>query len=292
MNSAPLEMIEFTPSGLPSNPGSTLPPNPSSDSPSSTPSSPLPSPTSDLPSKSADNHSPDTQPRPWQLPHLAFPSSLLSSPTSDSLRPPPSSYTPRQLYEMLISHRENTHPQAFVTSAWYGKLKNGAEHEYIMLTVEDRSIPGPRNKNVISIDRNQHGPPTAAVSSGTVACDTFKISSDGDLDQFLLDCQFTPHRMLEKVIFQSNEPLPLHDVTVLVEHISTKHTKYHVARHNCYWFAGLIWECMLHMRPNATHNNFFPMRRGSMGFLRRYTSKTQVRKAIKHVERLKRSGQP
>lgn len=187
----------------------------------------------------------------------------------------PFTYEPNQLHVLLSLHPHDQSARTVVTSAWYGKQKKGAGHEFIVFIVEDLAAPGP--KNFVCVDRNQNGTGgSTKASKSTQACDAFRVSYDGNLRQFLRDCELTPHRILEEVKFQPDEQLSILNLAALVSDISGEHKTYHAVAGNCYWFAGLIWECLRCIRPKADYHNYFPNKRGRKGFVRHVPNPNQV----------------
>lgn len=211
--------------------------------------------------------------------HVIFPPGLDGN--SQGIKQP-YAFTPRFLYNMLAGrHAEQT----VVASAWYGKQTKSAMHEFIVIQVEDLAIPG--LKNYIAIDRNQ-GAPTATIVSSTSsaanAFDAFRVSYDGDLNQFLRVCQLAPYMKLEQILFQRNDPLPLFKLASLALCISDQYTRYNPMDTNCYWFAGLIWECMLRLCPTASHELVISSKRGKFGFVRSIPNPIQVRRVLREVQ--------
>ncbi|CAE6393177.1 unnamed protein product [Rhizoctonia solani] len=189
-----------------------------------------------------------------------FPPGFDAAPSSRSNR---SHYTlaPGQLQQTLTgSYVPGKHVESIVVkSAWYGRHSRLAKQEFILLQVEDLAIHG--LTNYIVLDRSTSTP--SSVFSGLIphsrlrfqgemARDAFKIAYDGNEEQLLQQCSLTPHKYIEKLEFQPDDPLLLYHLSTLVHIISEKFPHYRVADINGSGFAGLAWDCIREIRPRAT----------------------------------------
>lgn len=250
----------------------------------------------DPPLKPSSDSSPDPLPnRPKLSPsslagrvRSVFPPGFESSSSSHEQ---PYSFAPHLLYNTLNDdHSGNRHvASTVVKSAWYCKQKESARHEFIILCVSDLEIPG--LENYIALDRNQGRASSpkglskaSAVSSSSLATDAFRISYDGDLQRFLHECRLTPYLKLEEIEFPPHEALPLLKLVGLVVNISNQHPKYHPADTNCYWFTGLIWECVRRMYPTAKYEVHLPGKKGRIAFLRSIPNPVQVWNALWEIQ--------
>ncbi|CUA67501.1 hypothetical protein RSOLAG22IIIB_07388 [Rhizoctonia solani] len=200
-------------------------------------------------------------------------------------------FAPEQLYHRLTDeylpekHIEST----IVKSVWYGKQRKSARHEFILIEVEDLQA---ELKNYIVLDRNLNEavaptgkkiipPKVASVSYSCrgAALDAFRVSYDGIEKRLLRECALWPRDYLEKIEFNSSEPFFLYQLATLVHVVSDKSPNYAMAYRNCYWFAGLIWECMRHLRPSAGYDDRLAANRGKFSILR-YKPEVQERDAI------------
>lgn len=183
-------------------------------------------------------------------------------------------YNPKQLYDALVEdYHPNKHAEfTIVTSAWYGKRTVSAEHEFILIEVEDTAIDGLKNYLVLERDPGDtsHAPSgiiahTRAAFQGTRANDTFKVSYDGNMEELLATCELESCIYLEQLEFDSDEPLLLYKLATLADIVSKRYPYYHFVFSNCYLFAGLVWECMRKMCPRAIHRDFLVEKRGKYG---------------------------
>ncbi|CAE6536468.1 unnamed protein product [Rhizoctonia solani] len=200
-------------------------------------------------------------------------------------------FATEQLYQRLTDeylpekHIEST----LVKSVWYGKQRKSARHEFILIEVQDTTA---ELTNYIVLDRNLNealvpiAPNTlpAKISSTSRSCrgaalDAFRVSYDGVEKQLLRECQLWPRDYLEKIEFGSTEPLFLYQLVTLVHVVSEKSPNYAMAYRNCYWFAGIIWECMRRLRPTASRDDRLSKKRGKFSILR-YTPEVQERDEI------------
>ncbi|KDN39280.1 hypothetical protein RSAG8_08915, partial [Rhizoctonia solani AG-8 WAC10335] len=200
-------------------------------------------------------------------------------------------FAPEQLYLRLTDeylpekHIEST----IVKSVWYGKQRKSARHEFILIEVEDTHA---EMKNYIVLDRNLNEAVApigknivpARVASSSRCCrgaalDAFRVSYDGIEKQLLRECELWPRDYLERIDFGPTEPFFLYQLATLVYVVSDKSPNYVVADRNCYWFAGLIWECTRHLRPNAAYDDRLAKNRGKFSILR-YKPEAQERDAI------------
>lgn len=190
-------------------------------------------------------------------------------------RPPPTSgerksFTPEDLYETLIDGRRSNDrvESIYLVSATYRKRTAPPEHEFILIEVEDRKLPGLRNYMIL--DRVPGPAETVLATSGgqyhsSLATDRFRVAYDGDESKLIAQCNLKTHRILETMIFQNNDPLPFHCLVGLARTVSKQREHYNVLNSNCYWFAGLTWECLLFMRPGAGYNSPLRSHRGKFG---------------------------
>lgn len=79
---------------------------------------------------------------------------------------------PEQLYYSLVERSDsNTHTASIIVkSAWYCKQKRSAEHEFILIEVEDTAVDG--LSNYLVLDRNLGEPlhrPLGIISSSWVS---------------------------------------------------------------------------------------------------------------------------
>jgi hypothetical protein len=197
-------------------------------------------------------------------------------------------FASEQLYRRLTHeyHPEKHIDSTIVKSVWYGKQKKAAEHEFLLIKVEDTIA---NLSNYIVLDRNLDekaaltpadcgeaigvsvggkGLPNPSRSCRGVALDAFRVSYDGIEKRLLQECLLTPREYLEKIDFSIEEPLYLYQLVTLANVVSTKGPYYAVVSKNCYWFAGLIWECLRHLHPNAVHDGRLSNKRGKITALR------------------------
>lgn len=168
-----------------------------------------------------------------------------------------------RLYNMLTNdYNPNNRVESIVVkSALYCKQTRSPQHEFIMIEVEDTKAPG--LKNVIVLDRNNgnvHGQTAGILSSlqtsasiNIAARDEFRVSYDGNRARLLSQCSLNPHETLEEIVFHPDEPLFLYQLATLAWMASVERERYQLLTANCYWFAGLIWDCMIRIRSKATH---------------------------------------
>lgn len=201
-----------------------------------------------------------------------FPSGLGSS---SSITEAPYIFTPKHISDILRRYGNQQHTErTVVRSAWYGKQTKSAKHEFIVVHVEDLTIPG--LKNCIVIDRNK----SERGGSSPIAMDALRVSYDGDMKGLLKESKLTPYLMLENIIFQPGQPLPLQRLVDLVRHVSEQHKKYNPVDKNCYWFAGMIWECIRGIYTEAEHEILIKERRGRISYARFSPSPAQVTDVI------------
>ncbi|CAE6500895.1 unnamed protein product, partial [Rhizoctonia solani] len=209
-------------------------------------------------------------------------------------------FYPEQFYRILTENHapENHVESTVVKSVWYGKQKKAVGHEFMLITVEDKEDG---LTNYIVLDRNTSETPSVdqgaityhSQSSRSVALDTFRVSYNGVEEQLLKECQLLPRKYLEKVEFSSTKPLHLYELATLVYIVSERSPNYSVAAENCYWFAGLIWECMLILHPPlpGEHDDRMTSERGRFAMLRYRPERSEMdeicmayQEAIKLVE--------
>ncbi|KAB5589357.1 hypothetical protein CTheo_7195 [Ceratobasidium theobromae] len=205
----------------------------------------------------------------------------------------PYSFPPEQLYRLFTdNYNHNKHVEhTIVKNAWYCKQEKSVKHEFILIEVEDTLMPNPTN--FIILDRNkgerrQSSWPTSFLPSvlRTGAKDEFRVSYDGNVKRLLHDCKLESHEYLEQIMFDPDHPLPLYELVTLAHHVSEQHPRYNAMDANCYWFAGIIWECLIKMRPSAQHINPSPNKRGQFVWIRYRHNPIQVKNVCREVRGL------
>ncbi|KAF8704357.1 hypothetical protein RHS03_06090, partial [Rhizoctonia solani] len=192
------------------------------------------------------------------------------------------SFAPVQLYHTLTrSYDPEKHIEStLVKSVWYGKQTKGVQHEFILVQVEDTTVP---ITNYMVLDRTIR----EESSGGTIqmpfrrrrtigssqsycgpAVDAFKVSYNGIENQLLDECDLLPRQYLEKIEFSRGNPLYLYQLVTLVHVVSEKSTQYTLSGQNCYWFAGLIWDCLRSLRPDAQYDGRLAEKRGKFAIVR------------------------
>ncbi|CAE6536462.1 unnamed protein product [Rhizoctonia solani] len=202
------------------------------------------------------------------------------------------SFAPDQLYNTLTSsYNPEKHVEwTLVKSVWYGKQLKAVQHEFILIEVQDTKA---LLKNYMVLDRNVGEDPssssirkpfrgrkrTTSSSCRGPAMDAFRVSYNGLENQLLQECQLLPRQYLEKIEFNHDNPLYLYQLVTLVHVVSERSPQYALAYRNCYWFAGLIWECLRSLRPDAQYNGRLAEKRGRIAMLR-YTPEERDKKEI------------
>ncbi|KAL5640036.1 hypothetical protein ACGC1H_007365 [Rhizoctonia solani] len=202
------------------------------------------------------------------------------------------SFSPEGLYDALTSGYSPEHhvEDIIVKSASYCKKNTSPKHEFIIIEVEDRRSPGLRN--FIALDRNISeanrltGILASTQSSQSFAAkDEFRVSYDGNKKRLLVQCDLQDHETLETLAFKSSEPLLLYQLATLTRAVSFQRDKYHIISANCYWFAGLIWDCMVRMRPSAYHKVSQGQIRGAfLSWLRQSSNSVELQVTYAYVE--------
>ncbi|KAF8596189.1 kinase-like protein [Ceratobasidium sp. AG-I] len=169
----------------------------------------------------------------------------------------PDSYhiAPRELYLSLVEHDDPETPveSIIVKSAWYGKQTKGAQHEFIIVQVEDIDISGLINYLALgrNIDPREHSWRGFLPFLPTVgAKDAFRISLDGDLKKLLKECGFEHHRLLEQLSFPPNIPLHFYKLVALADVASKLFPDYRLVDSSSHLFAGVIWNSIRLAHPS------------------------------------------
>lgn len=215
-----------------------------------------------------------------------FPPGFDSESSSNSR---PFTFTPEQFYIVLVdNYVPDNHVESItVKSAWFGKQRRSAEHEFILIQVEDTRAE--ELTNYLVLDRNTsetRAAPTRmeqfqTLFQETLANDAFKVSYDGDLNRFLSLCQLESHRFLEQLQFHSEEPLLLYELITLADIVSKRFPNYQAIESGCYFYAGVIWECMRKMCPGATYDDRLAGRRGTFGWVRFTPRESHIEEACR-----------
>ncbi|KAF8601968.1 hypothetical protein BDV93DRAFT_557948 [Ceratobasidium sp. AG-I] len=188
--------------------------------------------------------------------------------------------SPQCLYMSLIERHNPETPleSIIVKSAWYGKQTKGAQHEFIVVQVEDKNIQGLTNYLVLdrNVDAEEQNRTVLGSSSTIRAKDTFRISYDGDIDKLLKHCRIKRHRFLEKLSFPSDMPLHLYELVTLADVVSERYPNYRLIDSSCYLFAGAIWECMRLICPSVIRDNNLEGERGRFHWIRYVPSASEI----------------
>jgi hypothetical protein len=198
-----------------------------------------------------------------------------------------------QLYYSLTEpYDPNMHVESVVVkSAWYSKQTRSAEHEFILIQVEDTAVEG--LTNFLVLDRNfgerSHGPlgkisRSWASSQATTTIDAFRVSYDGDVKQLLDECQLSPHTYLEQLQFQSEAPLHLYQLVTLACIVSGRYPLHRAVNSSRYLFIGLVWECMRRMRPDAIYDDVQAKKRGRFGWTRSTPSPSELKEIDESIQ--------
>ncbi|KAB5589358.1 hypothetical protein CTheo_7196 [Ceratobasidium theobromae] len=202
---------------------------------------------------------------------------------------------PDQLYRTLTdNYRSNNHVEhTIVKSAWFCKQEKSVGHEFIIVEVEDTLLPNGMLTNYLVLDRNKGAPQHSSLGSTSklvpkflrsAARDAFRVSHDGNLERLVKDCQLDSYEYLEQIKFERDRPLMLYELATLTHRISDLHPRYTFMDANCFWFAGLIWDCMIKMRPDANHVIAKPNKRGKFGLIRYKKNVIQVKRMCDRVQ--------
>ncbi|KAF8601964.1 hypothetical protein BDV93DRAFT_557945 [Ceratobasidium sp. AG-I] len=196
---------------------------------------------------------------------------------------------PEQLYYSLVERYDPTTPMEsiMVKSAWYGKQTKKAQHEFIVIQVEDIDMPGLINYLVLDRNAENYEGASKALSTSTsqaaVAIDTFKVSYDGDIKRLLDECRLTPYKFLEELSFPSNTPLHLYEVVTLADTVSKRYPDYRLLDSSCYLYAAAIWECMHLMCPSAIYRDALAKKRGKCNWYRYIPSRAVTQETFEEI---------
>ncbi|KAJ1300034.1 hypothetical protein OPQ81_011154 [Rhizoctonia solani] len=126
-------------------------------------------------------------------------------------------------------------------------------------------------QNFIALDRNVHTKGSANLISrggknGPPAQDYFHVSHYADMESLINHCGNTTSEDLcthvEQVAFE-RKAFSFAELVVLASTISEACPSYQLSATNCYWFASLIWECMLDVfRGGVARHNKLTEERG------------------------------
>ncbi|KAF8671095.1 hypothetical protein RHS04_08479 [Rhizoctonia solani] len=181
----------------------------------------------------------------------------------------PYSFDSEQLYNTFTrgydpeKHIEST----LVKSVRYCKHTKGVQHEFILVEIEDIKVP---LINYIVLDRTisqdysgitiqrpfrRKRTNSSIQSYCGPAVDAFRVSYNGNKEQLLKACQLQPCRDLEEIEFTRVNPVYLYQLVTLVHVVSGRTPNYDLSGKNCYWFAGLVWGCLLSLRPDSRYDS-------------------------------------
>ncbi|KAJ1300117.1 hypothetical protein OPQ81_002597 [Rhizoctonia solani] len=157
--------------------------------------------------------------------------------------------------------------EIWVETANYYKQKQSPQHEFIIFSVIGKN----GMQNFIALDRNVHTKGSANLISrggknGPPAQDYFHVSHYADMESLINHCGNTTSEDLcthvEQVAFE-RKAFSFAELVVLASTISEACPSYQLSATNCYWFASLIWECMLDVfRGGVARHNKLTEERG------------------------------
>ncbi|CUA77869.1 hypothetical protein RSOLAG22IIIB_06842 [Rhizoctonia solani] len=170
-----------------------------------------------------------------------------------------------------------------VKSAFYGKKLKRPHHEFVLFELGNTQNPSLRNHVVLDRKRLAGSSVLSSVqqSKSTTARDEFRFSCDGNREKLLDKCNLTPYERIETIEFSLSDPLPFYELAIVALATSLQRDYYDLLQANCYWFAGLIWEQVLDMCPDAKHEMLRDGIRGTFGSLFSYTPDELERAEIK-----------
>ncbi|CUA69519.1 hypothetical protein RSOLAG22IIIB_08530 [Rhizoctonia solani] len=137
----------------------------------------------------------------------------------------------------------------WVKTASYYKQKQNPQHEFIVFSVATSS----GMQNFMALDRNVSVQGSSTLLSRSnknapMAQDYFHISHYGNIESLINHCAHTTSEDMcthvEQVVFGRKE-FSFAELLVLANTVSNSCPSYQLDAANCYWFASLIWECML-----------------------------------------------
>ncbi|KAF8602961.1 hypothetical protein BDV93DRAFT_557146 [Ceratobasidium sp. AG-I] len=175
----------------------------------------------------------------------------------------PLRYSLNQLLSQLQrSNREAVRTKTiYISSAEYCKQTGDAEHEFLLLEVQDERIP--QISNWVVLDRtvgvstpDAFEAASTDVSSGSPARDRLRVSCYGKKDLLAKQCSLAPYDILERVTlptFASSTPLLLCELVIFaLEASRSRFLDKHMSA-QCFWFTSCAWECILKLQPEAYH---------------------------------------
>ncbi|CUA67519.1 Rho guanine nucleotide exchange factor 6 [Rhizoctonia solani] len=162
-----------------------------------------------------------------------------------------------------------------VKSAMYGKKLKLPHHEFVLFELGNTERPNLRNHVVLDRNRLDGASILSSIqhSNSAIARDEFRFSCDGNRDRLLRKCDLTPYEAIETIEFPTSDLLPFYELATIALVTSRQRDHYHLLDANCYWFAGLVWEQVLQMYPEARHEILRDGVRGKFaGLLNYFTS--------------------
>ncbi|CUA69991.1 Vegetative incompatibility protein HET-E-1 [Podospora anserina] [Rhizoctonia solani] len=142
-----------------------------------------------------------------------------------------------------------------VKYAVYGKKRRTPHHEFVVLELGHTRDPTLSNYVVLDRTRVTGASVLSSVqqSNSAIARDEFRFSCDGNREKLLRRCGLIPYDTVETIEFPTGDLLPFYELATIALVTSHHRDYYHILDANCYWFAGLIWEQVLEMYPEAKH---------------------------------------
>ncbi|KAF8594732.1 hypothetical protein BDV93DRAFT_549100 [Ceratobasidium sp. AG-I] len=179
-----------------------------------------------------------------------------------------SSSTLQSIYDDITTRYDATTENTWVESVTFCKERKGSRHEFILIYTVDSST---NTKATLLLERTSDVPMHEAIRSvrsilswfcGTrVAQDRLKILRDGNL--WDLKNRTESINMLETLRFTCpDKPLFLYELIILSYITSVTNIEYHLFTAQCYWFAGMVWDCITRLRPEADLNTLKKNQRG------------------------------
>ncbi|QRV94579.1 Rho guanine nucleotide exchange factor 6 [Ceratobasidium sp. AG-Ba] len=173
----------------------------------------------------------------------------------------PIQLNPPQLEDYLksqVAHDPVQH--IYVTSLEYCKQLKKPWHEFIIVSVKSDDQGAAPLENFIVLDRTTTASSDRAakhivnaVSNSQLypAQDMFRISYNGSIKNLLNHCNLSKYEVLEKLVFR-NEAFLLYELAALSKAISSRHQFYNALKYQCFWYANLVWECIIQVLQSST----------------------------------------
>ncbi|PBK83155.1 hypothetical protein ARMGADRAFT_1089708 [Armillaria gallica] len=192
------------------------------------------------------------------IPHTPEPENTIVFEPDKGARKDPRSQSARRYLVDIARYCPNGVGEAIVKKIEHRKSSEAPHHEFLLCYVQDRNVP--TRQAVIRIERPNKdqatpdngappAPPPTPPPAPRLSPDAMRSSSPSlfgrAIDVFTITCDINAKRSdvtLSTLIFDDNSGFTADEVAMICQIVSESADEYNALGHQCYWYAGMIYE--------------------------------------------------